>query len=646
MKFFGRSVLFCSIILLCVSVNLIGAEAPAKHPSREELRQSLIPTYQEMLSDPQFLALKEALISNRASDASLTNLMQFLPMSPLEIFQIRMELDRTEYAIPPQVVQFHRQWIGMHEKLARSQYGDDYVDILLGGGHAAPETPGSLSQSENPRASVGENHNVAGAAASPPEEYQGEIQVAVNPANPTRIIAAANTMDSSCGDSTQAVFTSTDGGENWNYQCAPSASAYQMTCNATLGSPIIFGSDPAVWWDDAGNGYVEYMLLCGDLLVALGLVQPGFAIVVSATTDGGDTLSGRGVIVNHWGSSEGEDKNFYAIDRSVSSPYHGRHYTCWDRNNNEKLAYSANQGADWTEVDIPAAAAGTLDLGCEMGIDDNGAVNLVFDTLTCGQQTCSNEQMFFTRSTDGGVSWSTPVMVRDFNLTSFSDNNTPGAQDSRGINPFGAVEVDHSGGSCDGTIYAVFSDFATGQTAENTDIWLSRSTDNGGTWSEPIRVNDDGEGASLQFHPSMMVDQSTGDLIVGWHDARNDVSNHAVDYYLARSTDCGLSFEPNIQVSQPSDEFNNSGISSTNLNTSDNANANPNQYGEYLGLDVHEGTAYMAWCDSRHFYPASTSDSQKENLGFATVSFAPFDPQIFVDGFESSGTGAWDFTAN
>jgi len=57
-------------------------------------------------------------------------------------------------------------------------------------------------------------------------------------------------MDSGCGDMTQAIFSSSDGGVNWDYSCAPGASAYQMTCEATLGSPIIFGSDPAVWWDD------------------------------------------------------------------------------------------------------------------------------------------------------------------------------------------------------------------------------------------------------------------------------------------------------------------------------------------------------------------------------------------------------------
>jgi len=630
------------VLLLAMNSGLILAGEVPEHPSREELQRSLIPVYRAMLKDPQFLALENALINNRGSDDSLRNMLEYLPMSPLEIAQIQMELSRTEYMIPEAVLHFHSRWIGLHEELARSQYGDAYVDAVLH--HSTPENPLSDSDPEDlpGRAAVGVNRNPAADTANPPEEYQGEIQVAVNPSNPQQIIAAANTMDSGCGDMTQAVFSSNNGGVSWNYSCAPGASAYQMTCQTSL-MPIVFGSDPAVWWDDNGNGYVEYMLLCGDgILMSFG-AMPAFAIVVASTSDGGASFSGRGVIVDNWDNSDGDDKNFYAIDRSPSSPFHGRHYTCWDRNNDEKVAYSADAGATWTEVDLPAAASGTLDLGCEMAIDDNGTVNLVFDTLTCGDQSCSNEQMFFTRSTDGGATWSTPILVRDFNLTSFSGANKPGAQDSRGINPFGAVEVDHSGGACDGTLYAVFSDYPTGGAADNTDIWLSRSTDNGSTWSAPIRVNDDGEGGNAQFHPSMIVDQSSGDIIVAWHDARNDAANHAVDYFVARSTDCGLSFETNIQASMPSSEFNNTDISSTNVNTGDNANANPNQFGEYLGLDVHEGTAYLAWMDSRHFFPSSTSDSQKENLGFTTITFSSPDVEIFSDGFEIGNMTAWSY---
>jgi hypothetical protein len=134
-------------------------------------------------------------------------------------------------------------------------------------------------------------------------------------------------------------------------------------------------------------------------------------------------------------------------------------------------------------------------------------------------------------------------------------------------------------------------------------------------------VNDDGLTGRTQFHPFAQVDQSNGHVVVAWHDARNDANNRKVEIFAARSTNCGVSFEANVQASQPSSEFNNSGISYTDENTTDNPNGNPNQFGEYMGLDVAGGKAHIAWTDTRHFYPGSSTNAQKENVGFALIDF-------------------------
>ena len=217
--------------------------------------------------------------------------------------------------------------------------------------------------------------------------------------------------------------------------------------------------------------------------------------------------------------------------------------------------------------------------------------------------------MFYTRSTNGGASWSTPVEVHDFTLVGFSNDNCRDAQDDRCIGPLGAIDVDNSGGACDGNLYATYGDYSAAR-LNDTDVWVSRSTNDGASWSSPVKVNDDGLANRAQFHPYLSVDQSNGNVVVAWHDARNDSGNDAIDYYVARSTDCGVSFETNIQA-LPSSEFNNSGISYSNENTSDNPNYNPNQYGEYMGLDVHAGKAYLAWADTRHYFPGSSTKSRR-----------------------------------
>ena len=196
----------------------------------------------------------------------------------------------------------------------------------------------------------------------------------------------------------------------------------------------------------------------------------------------------------------------------------------------------------------------------------NGTVHVVWDSLACGAN-CTDERMWYTRSTNGGVSWSAAVQVRDFNLVGFSGANKPPVADQRGIGPFGAIDVDNSGGACDGTLYATFSDWTSGGATE-TDVWVSRSTNNGATWSAPVKVNDDGLANRTQFHPFLQVDQSNGSVVVVWHDARNDTNNRKVDYLHGALDQLRRELRGQRQGQRSRRrEFNNSGISYSDENT-------------------------------------------------------------------------------
>jgi len=604
-----------SAIVLCALLFAPAAMAQeAESPNKEELREKLAPIYQELKNDPQFQALQRGLEGNHRNREVVDRYLAYATISPLEMLELEMHERKFEVVVPRFIREWHDRWIVLREPLARKYYGDAYVEAKLARGGV---DPAPVDGPQAKVASVGTNRNAAATFAIAPEDYQGEIQVAVNPQNPNQIVAGANTFDDAggaCPGDTQAIFYSSDGGVTWGYTCAPGTNAYPaLSCGV-----FQFGSDPAIVWNDQGEVFLEYMLLC----TADGS-NIRFSIVVAKSTDGGATWNGQGVVANSYPTiNQIEDKEFLAIDNNPSSPFYGRMYTCWDRNNNEKSAYSTDGGATWTEVDLPptpGSGAQRLDLGCEMEVEDDGTVHVVYDTLTC-LFNCTNEQMYHSRSTNGGVSWSTPVLVRDFNLVGFSTNNCPAAQNARCIGPFGSVGVDNSGGPCDGYLYATFTDFTSGN-ANNADVWVSRSRNDGATWSQPVKVNDDGLANKTQFHSFLVVDQVTGHPVVAWHDARNDPGNKAIDYYVSRSLDCGGHWETNIQASQPSSEFNNSGISFSNENTGDNPGANPNQYGEYLGLDAGNGKAYLAWSDTRHYFPGSTSESQKENLGFTVVDF-------------------------
>ncbi len=599
------------LFLLLAAAPLIAEDAP---PAPRELRERMTTVYQSLQTDMEYLELTKQLAGNLRNREVVDRYLRYLPMSPMLMLEIDMHVNHWEIVVPRIIAEWHQRWIELHEKEAVAMYGKAYVQNRLkpvvdeGSG-----TPGFMLKT-----TVGTNRNVAATSTPAPEDYQGEIQVVVNPSDPDEVVAAANTWDDmggSCGDyGLQAAFYSGDGGTTWNYSCPPDAAAYGMTCGG-----VTFGSDPALFWNDADEVFLEYMLIC-----YLGGSNYRYSIVVAKSTTGGASWTAQGVVINSYTSGALEDKNFYAIDNNPASPYYGRHYTCWDRNNNEKSAHSTDSGATWTEVDLPtttgSGSGSRLDLGCELAVEDDGTVHVIFDTLSCFS-TCNNEEMFYSRSTNGGVTWSTPLEIRDFNLVGFSNANCPDAQDDRCIGPMGAIDVDNSGGACDGNLYATFGDYTTGG-VNNTDIYVRRSTNGGNTWDTPVQVNDDGL-VRAQFHPFLVVDQSHGYVIVTWHDARNDAGNDAVDYYLARSVDCGLTWETNLQVSQPSTEFNNSTISYSNENSSDNPDYNPNQYGEYMGLDVLDGTAYVAWADTRHYFPSFTTESQDENVGFVVVDILP-----------------------
>ncbi len=149
--------------------------------------------------------------------------------------------------------------------------------------------------------------------------------------------------------------------------------------------------------------------------------------------------------------------------------------------------------------------------------------------------------LVFDRSLDGGNTW----LDTDIVITSI-----PGGWDFDigGINRCNGLPItncDVSGTANNGTIYINWSDQRNG--SNNTDIWIVKSTDGGNNWSAPIKVNNDTT-QKQQFLTWMDIDQSTGYLYFVFYDRRN-YENYLTDVYLAVSKDGGQSFN-NYQISE------------------------------------------------------------------------------------------------
>ncbi|MGD0710713.1 MAG: T9SS type A sorting domain-containing protein [Bacteroidales bacterium] len=148
--------------------------------------------------------------------------------------------------------------------------------------------------------------------------------------------------------------------------------------------------------------------------------------------------------------------------------------------------------------------------------------------------------LLFNRSLDNGNTWlSDDIFVSS--IPGGWDYTISGIQRSNGL-PVTCCDV--SNGPHRGTIYINWTDQRNGTT--DTDVWLSKSTDGGNTWCAPKRVNDDPAGRQ-QFFTWMCVDQKTGYVWFVFYDRRN-YTDDETDVYMAVSKDGGDTFN-NFKVS-------------------------------------------------------------------------------------------------
>src|SRR5947209_1725373 len=131
--------------------------------------------------------------------------------------------------------------------------------------------------------------------------------------------------------------------------------------------------------------------------------------------------------------------------------------------------------------------------------------------------------IFYANSTDGGLSFNPSARV----------NNDAGASE-QGV-PAIAVALNED-------VYVVWRDPRT--PAKGLDIYFSKSSDRGATWTPSFNINDD-PGSATQQDPTIAVDVA-GNIYVAWTDSRN--ANTQPDIYATRSTNAGASFAANVKV--------------------------------------------------------------------------------------------------
>ena len=99
-----------------------------------------------------------------------------------------------------------------------------------------------------------------------------------------------------------------------------------------------------------------------------------------------------------------------------------------------------------------------------------------------------------------------------------------------------AIEADRTGGSCDGNVYFAWSRFTNG----GSNIYFSRSTDHGATWSQPQSLTSSVNDVQV---PEVTV-TGNGHVYVTWVATIGNKKTETDAVQYAKSTNCGDTFTP------------------------------------------------------------------------------------------------------
>lgn len=399
---------------------------------------------------------------------------------------------------------------------------------------------------------------------------ESEEAIAVNPTNPKNIVIFTNIAEGINGMFLAVTF---NGGQTWTRRIVGDNDSLGDTC-----------CDPSLSFDEYGNLFMTYLFNVEN------------TVPVALSTDGGLTFNVIAQIAEPAGlaanrAARDERGLFHFVDQPTIIAGHGE---VWVIFNAGGPMFAT--GAPVTGLgQVGAFFAGEVVPGtnnCTYGDISIGPAGQIMQVCTLTESGQGGGKLFVNVDPDGlgPAGFGDRVFVVDTHVGGF-DFISP--QPDRSVDAEPGLAWDRTGGAHNGRAYLVYS-IERPNESDDLDIYVQHSDDSGATWSAGVKVNDD-QTTNSQFMPKISLDPTTGNLAVVWYDARMDlgqggpgdtdgIPNDDAQFWGAFSTDGGISFTPNIQIS--------AGTSNAHVS------GNHIDYGDFDGLSFFGGVAHPAWSDN------------------------------------------------
>jgi hypothetical protein len=334
-----------------------------------------------------------------------------------------------------------------------------------------------------------------------------EDPVKANPNNPLQLLSGGN--DYNCGN-IQGFYASTDGGSTWT-----------RTCSKGSGGE----GDPVVGYDLNNIAYS-------------GGIQSGSIVDFISTNSGttwGNPITVIGPVLGYTA-----DKPWMEIDTTSTSPFANAIYissTQFAANSNSQIwvSHSTNGGNTWTNkaVDSVQTYPSEVDQFSDLAIGTDGTVYI--DWLRCpatgttGDCGGTSSKIMFSKSTDGGNTWSTATSAATVTLAPDSCGAFYGCLPNTSERVSNIPANAAAGSGATATVYVSMYNW----TGTQMQVQVSKSTNGGGTFGAPVRVSTSAKGDEFFYWINLASNGKK--LEATWLDRRNDPANVKYQPFFATS---------------------------------------------------------------------------------------------------------------